>query len=128
MRVIKASVFLWIASVLSPALALAECRVHVPVKEFWHDSGYSIRFDFQAVLEPKGYLEVVEASQSDLVLMVSGQEVQGRIHRARAELSLGSLSVSAEKLCFTQWCGIQDYAAAFRKAYRLLARRLPVCH
>jgi hypothetical protein len=113
---------------LFPWMVLADCRVYIPQKEFLHDSGYSIRFEFETVLSPKGYVEVFEPGASDLVLMVSGQEVEGRLHRARAEMIFGDLRITEEKICFTQWCGIQDYASAFRKAYRNLSRRIPACH
>jgi hypothetical protein len=112
---------------LVPAMAFADCRVYVPQKEFLHDSGYSIRFDFESILAPRGYQEVFEASASDHVLRISGQEVSGRLHRARAEMTFRDLHITEEKVCFTQWCGIQDYAAAFRKAYRSLGRRMQNC-
>ncbi len=112
---------------LLPSVTLADCRVHIPQKEFLHDSGFSIRFDFESILTAKGYVEVPEPAASDLMLTLSGQEVEGRLHRARAEMRFGNLQVVEEKICFTQWCGIQDYASAFRKAYRSLGRRISNC-
>jgi hypothetical protein len=112
---------------LLPGVTLAECRVYIPEKEFLHSSGYAIQFDFESILTPRGYVEVIDPSTSDLVLTVSGQEVEGRFHRARAEMRFGSLQITEEKICFTQWCGIQDYASAFRKAYRSLGRRISNC-
>ena len=105
----------------------ADCLVHVPVKEYLHSSGYSIRFDFTPILEKKGYFEVEDPSRADLVLLLEGNELEGRIHQAEARLEMGGVQVSRKRYCFTQFCGVSDYAQAFRKAYRALDRELPVC-
>ncbi len=112
---------------LSGVSAEAGCRVFVPEKEFLHDSGYSIRFDFSSVLNSKKYEEVYDPSLADFVLSISGSEIEGRLHRAEARIKMGDLEVSKRRLCLTQFCGISDYAKSFSKAYREFSRSLPVC-
>jgi RNA polymerase sigma-70 factor (ECF subfamily) len=46
-------------------LAFAQCKVFVPARIFYHDSGYSINFDFYSLLQPKGYMEVASAEEAE---------------------------------------------------------------
>ncbi len=114
-------------SVFFASSAQAQCRVHVPVKDYLHDSGYSIYFDFSAIFDRKGYQEVEDASLADHVLFLEGMEIEGRFHRAQARFLFGDLEVSTRRVCLTQYCGISDFAGAFRKAYRSLENKIPLC-
>lgn len=122
-----ASLVLPLFSVFLSITAQAQCRVHVPVKDFLHESGYSIYFDFAAIFDRKGYQEVEDASLADHVLLLEGMEIEGRFHRAQARFLFGDLEVFTRRVCLTQYCGISDYAVAFRKAYRSLDKKIPPC-
>ena len=115
------------ATLIFPLTGHAACLVHVPVKEFLHSSGFTIRFDFTSILEKKGYIEVDDPSRADQILLLEGNEIEGSIHQAEGRLVMGGHEVSRKRYCFTQFCGVSDYAQAFRKAYRALDRELPVC-
>jgi hypothetical protein len=107
--------------------SFATCKVHVPVHEYLHSSGYSIYFDFSSILVKKGYEEVDDPALADQVLKLEGNEIEGRVHRAEARFVIGEIEVVQRRWCFTQYCAISDYASAFRKAYKRLDRELPVC-
>jgi len=103
------------------------CHVFVPEREFLHD-GYSIRFDFGPLLSTKGYEEVYEQQQADLILKLTGAEVEGpRFHEAHASLELGATRVESKVTCLTQLCGIADFGKAFSKSYKRLEQSLPAC-
>jgi hypothetical protein len=106
--------------------AFANCEVYIPNKYFHHDSGYSINFDFYKLLQPKGYVEVGDSSAPQ-VLLIEGQEITGRFHKAQARMSFGDIHIIQNVVCLTQWCGVSDYAKAFNKAYRRLSDQLPFC-
>ncbi len=108
-------------------LAFAQCKVFVPERIFYHDSGYSINFDFYSLLQPKGYMEVASAEEADHVLTVLGTELEGRFHKAQASMVMGSVKVIETKTCLTQLCGISDYAKAFNKAYKKFSKQLQSC-
>jgi hypothetical protein len=112
---------------LNSFTTMASCEVFIPVKYFHHDSGYSINFNFEKLLAPKGYVEV-ENPEAPNVLFIEGEELKGRFHKALAKMSLGDLKVSAQVICLTQLCAISDYAKAFNKTYKIFARQLPECH
>lgn len=109
------------------SFARANCRVFIPEREFHHDSGYSINFNFQALLRPKNYTEVPSREEADQELIVKGTEQTGRIHRALARMEMGNLKVEDSVMCFTQLCGVGDYAQAFNKVYKKFSKQLPVC-
>jgi len=117
-----------IASVLlsQAALAQASCRVFIPVKEF-HNSGYTLNFDFTKMFHDKNYLEVSSAEEADLELKLQGIEQEGRFHRAVAVLEMGAFKAEESIVCYTQNCGISDYAKAFNKAYKKLSAIIPAC-
>lgn len=120
-------VVLLLALALLSAHSQAGCKVFIPDPVFYHDSGYSINFDFYSLLKDKGYEEVNERSSADHVLQMEGVEVEGRLHKAEGNLSMGSLRVSHRTTCFTQFCGISDYARSFQKTYREFSKKLPHC-
>lgn len=120
-------VLLILSTMLLTNVAFARCKVFVPERIFHHDSGYSINFDFYSLLQPKGYSEVESPEAADLILKVEGLEVEGRLHKAQATLAMDTLSVTEVQTCFTQFCGISDYAKAFNKAYKKFSKQLPAC-
>lgn len=114
--------------------AMSACQVIIPEKDFLHDSGYSLTFDFTKLLNDNGYVETYDASKADYELRLEGIErVTPRFHHAVGKLELIAYNgdgdyVAAESiLCFTQFCGISDYARAFNKSYKKLNRALPHC-
>lgn len=115
-----------IAVLLLSQLAHADCRVYVPEKEF-HNSGYTITFDFYKMLNDKKYSEVNTPEEADFVLKVEGIEQEGRLHKAVAVLEMGPYKALDSVTCFTQLCGISDYGKAFSKSYKKLAALIPVC-
>ena len=112
--------------ILQISAASAACRVFVPVKIF-DNSGYSIRFDFTKIFSEKGYTEVASSEEADHVLLVEGEEGMGNFHKAIAMIKMDDLLVEESVTCFTQYCGISDYAKSFNKAYKTLNKKLPVC-
>lgn len=110
------------------SFSFSQCNVFVPEKTFYHDSGYSIDFEFSSLLSSKGYVEVFDASSSDFTLDVSGEEVKGRFHRAKATFSMDSITSTESVLCLTQYCSIVDYGKAFRKAFKKFSESIPSCH
>ena len=108
--------------------SMANCRVFIPEKEFLHDSGYSIRFDFTKMLSDKNYSEVLSSDEADYVLKLEGIEQETRIHRAVTRMEVGSIKVEESVACFTQYCGISDYAKSFNKSYKKLSKQLPACN
>jgi hypothetical protein len=111
---------------LQISAANAACRVFVPVKIF-DNSGYSIRFDFTKVFSEKGYTEVASSEEADHELLVEGEEGMGNFHKAIAMIKMDDLLVKESVTCFTQYCGISDYAKSFNKAYKTLNKKIPVC-
>lgn len=120
-------VLLILSMMLVSNLAFAQCKVFVPEHIFYHDSGYSINFDFYSLLHPRGYSEVESPETADHILRVEGLEVEGRLHKAQATLSIDDIKVTEVQTCFTQFCGISDYAKAFNKAYKKFSKQLPAC-
>lgn len=107
--------------------AMANCRVFIPEKEFLHDSGYSIRFDFTKMLSDKHYAEVTSMDEANYILKLEGIEQETRIHRAVSRMEIGEIKVEESVACFTQYCGISDYAKSFNKSYKKLSKLLPAC-
>jgi hypothetical protein len=111
---------------LQISAAQATCRVFVPVKIF-DNSGYSIRFDFTKIFSEKGYVEVASGEEADHQLLIEGEEGTGNFHKAIAMIKMDDLLVKESVTCFTQYCGISDYAKSFNKAYNTLNKKLPTC-
>jgi hypothetical protein len=114
------------------AQASNNCKVFIPTKDYWH-AGYTIYFDFENILKEKKMVEVYEQSNADFILLVEGNELEERyFHHAFAKLSLNqksgkSLEYTDSRRCFTQFCGIADFAKSFNRAYRKLLKNHPVC-
>jgi hypothetical protein len=108
--------------------AFSQCNVFIPQKTFYHDSGYAINFEFSSLLYSKGYVEVFDVDSADSILEVSGEEVMGRFHRAKATFSMNSVTYSDSVLCLTHYCSISDYGKAFRKVYKKFSEALSNCH
>ena len=117
---------LMIAFLLLSQVAFADCRVYVPEKEFYN-SGYTITFDFYKMLNDKKYSEVYTPDEADFILKLEGIEQEGRLHKAVGVLELGPYKVKESITCFTQLCGISDYARAFSKSYKKISALIPVC-
>ena len=124
MKIIPVIIFAFFGFTLN---AHSACRVFVPEQEFIH-AGYPIRFDFGSLLASKGYEEVYTEEGADLRLTLSGAEVETtRFHEAHGVLELGPDRVETRVICFTQWCGISDFAKAFSKSYKKLKKQIPKC-
>jgi hypothetical protein len=124
MRTLSVIVFAFFGFTLN---AHSGCRVFVPEQEFIH-AGYPIHFDFGNLLASKGYEEVYAAEGADFLLRLSGAEVEtARFHEAHGVLELGPDRVETRVICFTQWCGISDFAKAFSKSYQKLKKQIPHC-
>lgn len=105
----------------------AACRVFIPKKTF-NNSGYDFRFDFGPLLEAKHYTEADRPEGADSVLSIRGEEFIGRyFHHALGAIELGGIRAVGDRRCFTQLCGIRDFAKAFNDAYRELMKKVPVC-
>lgn len=109
----------------------ASGRVYVPY-EYFSYAGYTIEFNFDQLLMPKGYVRVEQADQADYVLEVLGEEVATRrFQNAKAQMILTNLktgvSLKGEKTrrCMTQSCGISDFAKAFNQSYKELDALIP---
>lgn len=113
---------------LMTSTAIADCRVFIPEKEFLHDSGYSIRFDFTKMLTDKKYTEVSSPEMADYILTLGGLEQESRIHRAVTRMEMGEVRVEESVACFTQNCGISDFAKSFNRSYKKLAKKLLDCY
>jgi hypothetical protein len=107
--------------------ASSNCNVYIPEKTFYHSSGYGINFDFTDQLALKGYLEVLDPLEANLILEIEGVEVKGRFHRAQAKIKMGKTSVIEHKICLTQMCSIYDYGKVFKKAYATFFKSLVDC-
>lgn len=112
---------------------MGNCKVFIPEKEFLHDSGYSIRFDFTELLSKKNYKETYIQEEANFEITLRGIERETpRFHHAVGFLEMsdgeGNLyTVQESKLCFTQFCSISDYARAFNKSYKKLGKMIPSC-
>lgn len=114
-------------SVLFSVHSDAACRIFIPEKSFNH-YGYDLHFDFGSLLDAKGYVEVESAEEADAVLSIKGEEFIGRFfHHALGAIELGGARAVGDRRCFTQFCGIRDFARAFNEAYRQLMKTAPVC-
>jgi hypothetical protein len=114
--------------------SMANCNIFIPKKEYLHDSGYSISFDFTSIIGPKNYIEVYSQSEATYRLELEGVErVTPTFHFAMAILrvvsSNGELVTKSQQQtrCYTQLCGISDYGSSFRKAYQELKTKLLSC-
>jgi len=107
--------------------ASANCNVYIPEKTFYHASGYGINFSFTDDLASKGYFEVTDPREADLVLKLKGVEIKGRFHKAQAQIQMGEAYASEQKTCLTQMCSIYDYGKAFKKAYVSFFKSLSDC-
>jgi hypothetical protein len=113
--------------------AQASCEVYIPVKEFNY-VGYTIYFDFTKVLEKKQYQETDYSDHARYVVLISGEEREGR-HFRHADVSItlldrsdiSILSINESVRCLTQYCSIGDFAKAFRKAYKKFGNKLKTC-
>ncbi len=108
--------------------ASAACLVYVPEKTYLHSSGYTIRLDLESLLSSKGYEETDRPELAQYLFLMKGEEIEGRIHRAKTTLSLNEFSVTKDRVCLTQWCGVSDYGVAFGRAYRAMMKSLPACN
>ena len=102
------------------------CDVYIPEKTFYHDSGYSINFEFDSILSSKRYFEV-GTKDATYVLTFHGEEIRGRFRKARAILSMGETHIQKEVTCFYMTCGITDYQKAFSKAFSEFSKNLKEC-
>lgn len=114
------------------AQASENCKVYIPIKDYWH-AGYTIYFEFGNFLNEKKMVEVDQESKADFILLVEGEEAEERyFHHAVARLSMNtklgkSLEYKESIRCLTQFCGIADFAKSFNRAYRKLLKNHPVC-
>jgi hypothetical protein len=108
--------------------ASANCNVFIPEKTFYHASGYGINFSFTDDLASKGYIEVTDPREADLVLKFKGSEIKGRFHKAEAQIQMGEAYATEQKTCLTQMCSIYDYGKAFKKAYASFFKVLSDCY
>ncbi len=109
------------------SFAQANCNVYIPEREFHHDSGFSLNFNFQQLLGDKGYVEVATAEEEDHILKIEGVEVDGRFHKALARMEMGPWKAEETVTCLTQYCGLSDYARSFNKAYKKISKQIPRC-
>jgi len=128
----KMLIITFLAMTSFSVLASENCKVFIPVKHYWH-AGYTIYFDFGNILREKKLVEVPEETLADFVLKVEGNEVEQRyFHHAQARLSVyhnsgKSIEYQESIRCFTQFCGIADFAKSFNRAYRKLLKNHPAC-
>ncbi len=126
-------ILIFLSLLLCHAPVWANCQVFIPEKDFLHDSGYSLSFDFSAMLSAKNYVETYDAGAADYELHLEGIEHSGRFfHHAVGQLELVSASGESFKAsesvrCFTQFCALSDYARAFNKSYKKLTKLIPRC-
>lgn len=109
------------------AIAQAGCNVYIPEREFHHDSGYAITFNFHQLLTEKNYTEVDSAEAADYILKIEGVEVDGRFHKALSRMEMGSYKAEESVTCLTQYCGLADYARSFNKSYKKISKQIPHC-
>ncbi|MFZ4713585.1 MAG: hypothetical protein ACOYL6_07735 [Bacteriovoracaceae bacterium] len=114
--------------------SFANCHIFIPKKEFLHDSGYSIMFDFNLVIGPKNYIEVYSQDEASYRLELEGIErVTPTFHFAVGILRLvkanGELvfKTQEQNRCLTQYCAISDYGKSFKKAYKGFLSGIPNC-
>lgn len=112
----------------------ANCNIFIPEKEYLHDSGYTITFDFNQIINDKNYIEVVTQNEAYYRLELEGVErVTPTFHFAMAIFRVVKTNgevitkVQEQTRCFTQLCGISDYVSSFRKAYQSLKTKLVSC-
>lgn len=124
---------LGIALTFAGTEALADCKVYIPVKEFLHESGLSISFDFDKILNKKNYQETMIPGEASYQILVSGnEEVSSSFHRAVGYMEMMDLKGAVYKveksvLCLTQNCSIKDYAKAFNQTLIKLGKAIPAC-
>jgi hypothetical protein len=114
--------------------SMANCNIFIPEKDYLHDSGYSISFDFTAIITPKNYVEVYSQAEASYRLELEGIErVTPTFHFAMAILRVvtanGELVSKSQQQtrCLTQFCGVSDYGSSFKKAYQELKTKLMSC-
>lgn len=120
--------------VLNSSLAQAtdNCKVYIPVKDYWH-AGYTIYFEFGNFLKEKKMIEVERVDEANFILLVDGEEAEERyFHHANARLSMTdklgkSLEYKESIRCLTQLCGIADFGKSFNRAYKKLLKNHPAC-
>jgi hypothetical protein len=119
---------------LISSYSMANCNIFIPKKEYLHDSGYSITFDFNQIINDKNYIEVFSQVEANYRLELEGVErVTPTFHFAMAIFRVVNLNgeivskVQEQTRCFTQLCGISDYVSSFRKAYQSLRNKLVSC-
>lgn len=121
-----------IVIISSLAQASNNCKVYIPIKDYWH-AGYTIYFEFGNFLKEKNMIEVEDESQADFILLVDGEEAQERyFHHAVARLSMNDklgkgIEYKESIRCLTQLCGIRDFGKSFNSAYKKLLKNHPKC-
>jgi hypothetical protein len=120
-------ILLGILFCVSSSLSIAACNVYVPKKEFFHDSGYSISFDFYAIFEAKGYREVDGVESADQILTFEGSDLPGRFRKAQAIIEMGEIRSEFKVTCLMQLCSIRDFAKSFQRAYQDFSQKVPHC-
>jgi len=87
----------------------------------------TLYFDFTKMLEDKNYHEVYSPDVADFVIKIKGVEELGRLNKAVTTIELGSFAAQEPVTCFTQFCGISDFAKSFNKSYKKLSKILADC-
>ena len=106
----------------------ASCRVFIPEKVFYHDSGIVIDFEFDSLLISKGYQEVFNSNQADIVLTFKGiEDRSGKLNKAVAIFIFDDQKIEIKKTCLSSMCSIYDYRVSFFKAYKQLEKVVPRC-
>lgn len=108
-------------------IAQAGCNVFIPEREFHHDSGYTITFNFYELLGTKNYTEVDSAEAADYILKIEGVEVDGRFHKALSRMEMGPYKAEETVTCLTMNCGLADYARSFNKTFKMISKQIPHC-
>jgi hypothetical protein len=119
--------------ILFPLISHSNCKVFIPEKVFLH-AGLEINFDFSKILKDKNYYEVLTNNEGhDYEVHIQGIEPD-RNHFHFAETLITFLDSQRDLVkaggsvrCFTQNCGVGDFAKSFNKSMKSFAKNIPPC-